>query len=295
MGFPLRTTSFLALTMCLAHGTAEAQSSALDATITVAPLVEKQTAFGRVIVPSNDVELAIEFGNHAQSKAREILRISDARFVLVDPLATKQTWGDISVDGLPVYPWKFVQGTNFAAINPPNHILPHEMAHDFLHRFLIPNSTEKQYGTDAPDWLDEAVAVMFEFDDDKQVRRCQASTLRDEQKLIPLERFLTMKHPDLASIVEAEPLIDDFVFETKMDQETPAFYATTLAFSEFLASGTEPISLSALIGFILLEEDLSERILLLRSQGRPQYGFDLLQTEFDTWLAHSESYRCADD
>src|SRR5438270_5043663 len=94
------------------------------------------TGYGRISVEKRDVPLATTMCNHIERVARNVLRLTAVHFVIVDGAHHKYHWGDTSPDGLAVYPWRFVHGTDYLATQPPNSILPHEVGHDILRRSL---------------------------------------------------------------------------------------------------------------------------------------------------------------
>lgn len=252
-----------------------------------------RTGFGEIFVAKKDVSLAQELGNHVSRKAKDVLRLGDIRFTIADARHSKYKWADTTSEGLAVYPWKFVHGTNYVALQPPNSILPHEMAHDLLSRHLVANTRTGQYGTDAPDWIDESVAVAFDLPEDKAQRRCEASALLRSAKLIPLPRFLTMQHPDLVSIRGADPAARDFVSDGTMSKETPAFYAMSLAFPEYLSAKT--LSASVLADAIhAFQSGLPSSHWVVSRLASAGGGHSIQEVERDflDWLGSSQDYRC---
>ena len=252
-----------------------------------------RTDFGEIFVADQDVSLAMEFGTHVSRKAKEVLRLTDVRFTIVDANRSKYKWADTTPEGLAVYPWRFVHGTNYVALQPPNSILPHEMAHDLLNRYLIPNTRTGQYGTDAPDWIDESVAIAFELPEDKAQRRCEASSFLRSARLIPLHRFLTMDHPDLTSIRKADATARDFVFASTMSEDTPAFYAMSLAFPEYVSEKTQSASVLAdlIDGF---RKGVPPTQWILSRLASPDRSYDIQEVERDfiAWLGSSKDYEC---
>ena len=203
-----------------------------------------QTSFGYVSLPHRDVKTGVKVGEEVGRVARSLLGLATLRFAIVDAAHSKYHWSETAPDGLPVYPWYFVHGVDYLATQPPNSVLPHEIGHDLLRRYVIPDSHPGQYGTDAPDWLDEAVAIAFEPAEDQTQRRCEASTLLQERALIPLGRFLTMTHPDLAKRRSAPAGLraTTLTLDSSTSRDTPAFYAMSMAFPEYVAARTQSAS-----------------------------------------------------
>jgi hypothetical protein len=254
-----------------------------------------RTDFGYLWLAPHDIPLGMKAGNQVARAAKELFRVPHVRFAIVDARHTKYRWGATRPDGLAVYPWSFVHGTNYVAVQPPNAILPHEMGHDLLRRYAIPSTHPGQYGTDAPDWLDESVAVAFEAPEDRAVRRCEASALLKSGALIPLRRFLAMDHPDLAANRRAlaGSGTGGLVFDSSASKDTPAFYAMSIAFPEYLAASTRsPAALAELVDTVragrAVGEWMSSRL------GAPGQALDLdkLDRSFSAWLGSDARYRC---
>lgn len=255
-----------------------------------------RTNFGYVSLPRRDVATGIEVGNEVSKIARNVFGLGTLRFAIIDGHNSKYHWGDTTPEGLPVFPWSFVHGTDYIATQPPNHVLRHEIGHELFRRYVMPDTHPGQYGTDAPDWLDEAVAVAFEAPEIQATRRCDAASLLKANTLIPLGRFLAMEHPDLAA-TQAQAAggmrVRKLTFDTSASQETPAFYAMSLAFPEYVA--TRARSASALAEMIravragtTIEKWLGERL------GGSGHKPDLreLDRDFLTWLSSDERYQC---
>jgi hypothetical protein len=254
-----------------------------------------RTSFGYVSLAPRDVSLGIRTGNEVARAAREILRIPDARFAIVDARHSKYHWADTTPDGLAVYPWSFVHGTDYVAVQPPNSVLPHEIGHDLLRRYVIPATHPAQYGTDAPDWLDEAVAVAFETPEDQAQRRCEASSLLKSNALIPLRRFLTMDHPDLAANQKALAggPARTFVFDSSASKDTPAFYAMSIAFPEYLAVSTHsPAVLAEVIDAFRAGRSLEEWLPTRLRASSQDFGIEKMDQSFSGWLRSDTRYQC---
>lgn len=250
------------------------------------------TEFGELFVADRDIPVATELGNQVLRQARDILRIGDIRFVIVDASRSEYRWADTTPEGLAVYPWRFVQGSENVALHPPDAILPHEIGHDLLSRHLVANTRSGQYGTDAPDWIDESVAVAFELAEDKAQRRCEAQSFAKSGRLIPLRRFLAMDHPDLESIRNAGAA-QSFTFRSTTSEESPVFYALSLAFPEYLAEKTEtPSVLADIIDAFRRGLPLQDWILSRLADRNQTPDLDAVERDFAAWLASSPRYNC---
>lgn len=250
-----------------------------------------ETEFGRLRVEKRDFPNAMALGEHVRRSARDFLGLTSIRIEIVGAAATKARWGETTVDGYAIYPWRFVHGAR-SITQPPDEILPHEIGHDLFRRFLVPNSRQGQYGTDAPDWLDEAVAVAFELPEDKGRRRCEAASLDRSGDLLSLRRFLSMLHPSLSLMPDRGGDVG-FVQQSKVDSETPAFYALSLAFTEYLAHRTGSTMVLAHLAQRARTGSSPEGVVdqFLASQ---EEGYDpaKLEGEFLTWLRSDSAYAC---
>ena len=132
-------------------------------------------------------------------------------------------------------------------------ILAHELSHMWFHQAYYPNSEpdgEPQYGSDAPDWLDELSAVLAENEAVtkgrlKALKKLAASGNFDA--FWPLEEYFQMEHPlfrqvakmrEQASNAKEDSAVmikslDDFDFGE--NPRNPAdFYAQSRGFADYL-------------------------------------------------------------
>lgn len=253
-----------------------------------------KTKFGETFVAQADSELAERLGNHISRRAHEVLRLSNVRFKIVEAAGSQYRWAETSLDGLAVYPWRFVRRTDYVvASEPPNAILPHEVGHDLLNRYLIPNTRVGQYGTDSPDWLDESVAISFEVPEELVQRRCETSSLLRAGKLIPLAKFLSMEHPSLLLAQKAPNNGESIMYRSTISEEAPAFYAMSLAFYEYLVERTG--SQSILTDVIRAFRAGKKVEVWLTARLRVSNGLmsvNGIERDFRAWLRSSEKYAC---
>lgn len=252
------------------------------------------TDFGYLQLAPRDVDHAAEIGGSVRRRARDILGIADVRFLIVDGRHTKWRWGDTTPAGLPVYPWSFAHG-KVAVAQPPDHILAHEIGHDLFRRYVVPGTHPGQYGTDAPDWLDESVAIAFEDAEQKAQRRCEAFRHLKAGTLISIDRFLTMEHPDLAAAPSAGVAGQsrDFASSPTVSPLTPVFYAMSLAFFEYLVDRTGSISILGDVARIFNKGEAPDRWIKIKIAGSNSEGSTaILDHDFVTWLSADARYRC---
>lgn len=129
---------------------------------------------------------------------------------------------------------------------PPARELRHELGHLFFMTCIWPNTRGYQYGGDAPDWLDEAAAVLMETPVYKRQRRSRFGDMDSAGRLIPLADYLTMIHPFFNSPAMRDLLLsrqgmdkpERRIFFAELSPETHTleidFYAQTRGFIDFL-------------------------------------------------------------
>jgi hypothetical protein len=120
----------------------------------------------------------------------------------------------------------------------PTQILPHEIGHSLFIRFLAPATGKDEYGGAAPDWLDEMAAIAFEDSAGVRERRSDARRHAERGALLPLERLLSMTHPEWAARTAATAAPPPPGGQPPRSGDTPAFYATLRALLDFLIERT---------------------------------------------------------
>jgi hypothetical protein len=133
--------------------------------------------------------------------------------------------------------------------------LQHELAHAFFLSAVIPNLRKNQYGGDAPDWLDEAAAMVAETVPVSEMRRNLFRKQVCAGGLVPLDGFLRGGHPVFAAPKMKEMLdglrarkldrpvmLEMTLSELGLDEKSVTnFYAQARAFYDYLVfrSGDE--------------------------------------------------------
>jgi hypothetical protein len=246
------------------------------------------TIFGHVRVDDGNIREATEEGEAAHSAARNVLGLRNPRFDIVEVDYTFHKWGDRSSDGASIYVWPFKRNPDNKQQRPPVHLLRHEIGHDLFIRYLVSSTNGDQYGGDAPDWLDEMAAVAFEGETLRATRRRSAVGYAREGKLIPLQRLLTMIHPEMEA-GSIPPTTDQPVtaFEPASD-DTPQFYVMASAFYDFLVARTKnPAIVAELAAAFRRGEPLEQWILTRIGQ---KNGIQALNADFQTWVASDARY-----
>lgn len=118
-------------------------------------------------------------------------------------------------------------------------LIRHELGHQVFLRRVLPPGKRDSYGSDAPDWLDEAAAIVMETPQMKDQRRVVARMLAAQGKLLPLGDFLAMPHPEAKSAgdrpASASP---NGTFAPQNPLQTLVFYSQCQVFTDFLISKT---------------------------------------------------------
>lgn len=191
----------------------------------------RHAAFGGVIAPTSaDAIAGVEAGIAARAAAHRHLGLDVPPF-LIAPSAlglSRQATGCAFV-----FAWRFSRARGGTPL--PSHVLPHEIGHDLFIRFLVPRRGVDEYGGAAPDWLDEMAAIACEDAAGVAVRRGEARRHAAEGRLIPLDRLLSMQHPEWRESGAAPQLGGP---GQPRSADTPAFYATVRALFDFLVART---------------------------------------------------------
>ncbi|WP_394664500.1 hypothetical protein [uncultured Sphingomonas sp.] len=192
--------------------------------------------FGYVLVDPRDVSSAVDEGKAVQDAAKRVLELSAIRFAVVEEGSFGTSWGQMK-NGYVVYPWPFPNGLRKRTSRPAIKVLRHEVGHDLFQRYFVPKSRIDQYGTDAPDWLDEMAAIAFEGPGEQAERRRNIRSGIAQGTLLPLSRLLSMVHPEFgpSSSLGKNAII---VTSSPTSGDTILFYLTIQAFYDFLRSQT---------------------------------------------------------
>lgn len=136
-----------------------------------------------------------------------------------------------------MFAWPFAEpGT--VGRSPPSHVLPHEIGHAAFLHFLIPRTVDDEYGGDAPDWLDEMVAIAFEDSVGVANRRADGRRHAERHALIPLRRLLAMTHPEWVAAGPSTGQSPGGNLGVPGSPDTPAYYATVRLLFDYLVART---------------------------------------------------------
>lgn len=256
-------------------------------------MVIQKASFGHIEVAAIDVETALREGRAAQAAARDVLLLPHARFGITARSHRKAQWVSIASNGSPIYSWAFGNAAPGGRPVPPSHALRHEIGHDLFIRHLVPSSRDGQYGGDAPDWLDEMAAIAFEGADVTAMRRREAARLAKSGTLIPMDRFLTMVHPELTDLPASAAASDGPAYRIRLaaSADTPRFYAMTRAFYDYLVARTgSPAVVAELAGVFRRGERLDAWILARSSSRDGSASLETLDAELRSWIQSDSRY-----
>lgn len=253
--------------------------------------VEKvDTDFGYVFVNSLDVQAALAEGRAAKEAAREVLSLPNISFAIVEEGYADVRWGS-SADGLVTYTWTFPNGSRRQAPRPATYVLRHEIGHDLFVRYLVPRTSDGQYSSDAPDWLDEMAAIAFEGPEQQLDRRRVARMDADEAGLLPLPRLLSMVHPEFGRERPA-PTQQTYSIGTPASEDTIRYYSTIRAFYDFLVERTGTEAIVAELAAAFMRGELLEPWILERAgYGRREGSLESMNAGFLRWFSEDPRYR----
>ncbi len=200
-----------------------------------APRIHAVTApFGEVrVVARADVPRALREGKAARLAARRFLGLDVPPFGIVEQRLAGRSPGRSTTAFTFYWPFRDLPPPRGRSLSTDS-LLRHEIGHDLFTRFLVPRTGGNQYGSDAPDWLDEMAAVAFEDESEGCRRRTDAGLRARRGGLIPLARFLGMSHPEWsAGSSGLAPPLGAVVIESR-SPETAGFYATVRVLLDFL-------------------------------------------------------------
>ncbi|CAN1554647.1 hypothetical protein MCEREM21A_02338 [Sphingomonadaceae bacterium] len=112
--------------------------------------------------------------------------------------------------------------------------MQHEIGHEVFIRYLAPPSGRAEYGGQAPDWLDEMAAIVFEDKAATEDRRLSAVLYNKRKRLIPVSRLFAMRHPEW---VDKAQLSAPVVIDTSRPDSQP-YYATVRVLLDYLLHKT---------------------------------------------------------
>lgn len=256
-----------------------------------APLsIQKVTTdFGYVAVNTLDVQAAIAEGEAARDAAERVFRLANVSFAIVEEGCTHVV-SDTLAEDLSIHTWAFPNGSRRQGPRPPTNVLRHEIGHGLFAHHLVPRTREDQYGTDAPDWLDEMAAIAFEGADQQRTRRQMARIDADEGGLLPLPRLLGMIHPEYGRMAVV-PQGQAFSVGSPASDDTLPYYSTVFAFHEFLIERTGSGSIVAELASAFSDGEALDRWIIERTELGDVGTLEALDAQFLAWFNQDPRYR----
>lgn len=246
-------------------------------------------SFGSVAAENaNNRKLALEAVRSVRRDSRKYLMVSGVKFQFRDHDIAAQTKSlPIDVDAIP-FSWKFPEGRDLSpeAEGVLIGLIRHELGHQVFLRRVLPPSQGGQYGSDAPDWLDESAAIVMESPRMKNDRRVLARLLARQNMLVPLSEFLVMRHPE-AGKGAAQRLADvpNAIFMSSDPARTLAFYSQCQAFTDFLLSKTgETDILRQLADAVARQEDYVDVVRRNLGISKSEDSMHVLNARFLSWV-----------
>ncbi len=253
--------------------------------------VKVDTDFGYVSVDPLDLQAAVAEGLAAKEAAREVLRLPNVSFGIVEEGYAGVRWGS-SMGGLVTYTWTFPNGSQKQAPRPATYVLRHEIGHDLFVRHLVPSTKSNQYSSDAPDWLDEMAAIAFEGAEQQLSRRQVARMDADKAGLLPLPRLFAMIHPEFRAQRPVPAEDRTFSIGSPASNDTIRFYSTIRAFYDFLVDRTGNKAIVAELAAAFMRGEALEPWMLGRiGSGREEKSLNGMNRDFLRWFSEDPRYK----
>jgi hypothetical protein len=178
----------------------------------------------------------------------------------------------------------------------------HELSHELFRNYIWPSSQETKkwdyYGSEGPDWLDEAAAIVAETPQSTYSRRELLYQMANLDRLKPLRRLVTEDHPLFQSEYTSNIIRNNFTEDGApkvtirsavqiSNDEWPSneYYSQIRGFVDFLVDVTQNRRILRDIAISLKNGKSFEDWLSSSAQypGLPK-NFDKLDQEFKAWL-----------
>lgn len=150
------------------------------------PAVRVSGPFGSVTVEESSHRMqALAAVKAVRHESWKYLTVRGVRFQFVDQKIIRAGQAFRSRADEISFPWEFPQSTHLSkeAEGVLISLLWHELGHQVFLRRVLPPGKRGGYGSDAPDWLDEAAAIVMETPEMKDQRRTIAASLATQGKL----------------------------------------------------------------------------------------------------------------
>lgn len=247
------------------------------------------------VVASQDhiAMIAKREGSAALRASERYFAVRPAPFIIVD--------ADLAIDQSKLgnsrsYSWVFkdeLAQTDYAFGH--NTTLRHEIGHDVFIRSIYPDSRGSQYGGDAPDWLDEAAAILFEGKKKTDAHRFFARRAVENEELIPISEFVQMTHPQWppeapAAAAHGNNQSGRVVSLSALGnaRQTQIFYSQCRAFADYLINRSANEKILLKIAEHMREGGTFEA--WLENQANVPADLKVLQTDFFNWVATDPTF-----
>lgn len=192
-------------------------------------------------------------------------------------------------------------GNQTSRSNTQKGALKHEMGHLMFVKAFWPKKTSTKgdihYGGPAPDWLDEAAAILLENDELTKGRRKHLPELIEQQSLVPLAQLFSMDHPMKKSrgllrqlsnkggkkgtsitVLQGEEA-------KKLAGDAGNFYTQTRGFIDFvLETSEQPLIFADITQYIADGKDMSDWLKERGETFKLANNIHDLQAQWDVWL-----------
>lgn len=248
-------------------------------------MVARAAPFGGAIAPTAaDAGEAVAAGMVAKDAAKRFLGLEAPPFLIAEESPeTPAASGGCAF----VFPWRFPRSGEQRL---PKQVLPHEIGHVLFIRFLVPGSGKDEYGGGAPDWLDEMAAIAFEGPGGARSRRSNARLYAERGGLIPLERLLSMTHPEWSArpALAGAPAV--LTTHAPRSADTAAFYSTLRALLDFLIERTGDEGIVGRLAEQARSDKPLDRWLLAQVPGAAGKGLSRLDAQIAAFVLTNPAY-----
>jgi hypothetical protein len=200
-----------------------------------------------------------------------------------------------------VLPWPFrVAGApgEPGTAGDPRSALRHEIGHALFLALVMPNTRGRQYGGDAPDWLDEATAMLAETPAVLAGRRARFAEAAAAGRVAPLTALIAAAHP-LFGAAGLDQVIGDPSRQTgvprvvKLEADASGisidriadFYATSLAVADYLIERSGDERVLARIADIIRRDSKPGWLATLCDRGILPLRPESVDADFAAWAS----------
>tara|TARA_R110002020_G_scaffold143500_4_gene315774 strand:+ start:2723 stop:3631 length:909 start_codon:yes stop_codon:yes gene_type:complete len=230
----------------------------------------------------------VEEGRLALYASRQAHWVTSSVFKVPDPpiIAIRDiTLPESECEFNDVLIWSFKQA-DLPYLEQIRSLIPHEVGHLVLFN-MQGSKRDDQYGSDAPDWIDEAFAMAYESEDTADQRLYDAVRLAAAGLLFRLPAFLEMEHPQLQGLLDSGPIEGPAVFEIDPEtgMATAIFYAQSFLFQEYLVYLTNNSAILSEIASEIKKGALVSDAIVKTVSVTGERDLSMIEEGFEAWLA----------